>query len=170
MAKFKLTKKKLISYGIQFLVLLIAVFGISKWQARNLLSEKTIAPDFTLSTLANETISLANYKGKKVVLYFFSPWCTVCKLSSHNIVALRNSKSKDKVAVFGVGMSYRSINEITAFAKSHKFNIPVLLGNSGISRDYKIKAFPTIYIIDEQGLVQDRVVGYTTEAGLRLRL
>ena len=170
MKKIQITKKKAISWGIQLLIFIGIFYGVSKWQSRNLLPEKTSAPDFTLKSLSNKDFSLSDQKGKKIVLYFFSPWCTVCKLSSGNIVELRKDRSKDKVAIFAIGQSYRNVDEVKGFAKKHKLNVPVLLGNRSISSDYKISAFPTIYIIDEHGKVKDRVVGYTTEIGLKLRL
>jgi len=163
-------KKKIVSYLIQILVFFIIIWGVSKWQARNLLTEDSTAPDFTLRSLENREFILSNDKGKKVVLYFFSPWCSVCKYSSHNIVSLRQAKSSDEIVIYAVALSWGRIAEVEKFSADHKLNVPVLLGGADISEKYKIGAFPTIYIIDEKGRIKNRLVGYTTEAGLRLRL
>ena len=154
---------------LQLAIVLVALWGIGKWQARNLLPERAAAPAITLTSLDGERLGTATAKGKTLVLYFFAPWCTVCELSSHNIRALRDGRSEDEVAVYAVGLAYEEDNDLRQFALEHELNVPVLKGTEQTQQDYRIDSFPTVYIIDEDSKVQDRVVGYTTELGLRLR-
>lgn len=140
------------------------------WQTRNLLDVSKKAPNFSLQSLDGDTFTLDTSGKRKTVLYFFAPWCTVCNLSSHNIVSLREALEPKNVAIYAVGLSYSRREEVKAFAEDHKLTVPVLLGSEEIGREYKVKAFPTIYIIDGEGNISGRVVGYTTELGLRVRL
>lgn len=169
MKKFKLTKKKLLSFLFQILIMLIAIYGITKWQSRNLIPINDKAPNIELQTLSKESYSLNKINSKKTIIYFFSPWCSVCKFSSHNIVALRNSKTNKEMEIIAIALSWKDINEVKNFAIDHKLNVPILLGNSSTSKDFKIESFPTIYILDENKTIVDRVIGYTTEIGLRIR-
>ncbi len=153
----------------QVVVVLIALWGIGKWQSRNLLPERAAAPAITLASLDGKQLGTDSAKGRKLVLYFFAPWCSVCELSSHNIRALRDGRSEEEVAVYAVGLAYEQESDLREFAQSHELNVPVLKGTEQTQEDYRIDSFPTVYIIDEDSKVQDRVVGYTTELGLRLR-
>lgn len=162
-------RRKILSWIGQALILIVVVLVITEWQGRHLLSRSTAAPGFTLTSLDGDSVSLESARGKNAVIYFFAPWCSVCRYSSHNIRALREARSEDELAIFAVGLGYQSRSDVERFAREHELNVPVLLGNDAVMRRYNINSFPTIYIIDEDGRVQDRVIGYTTELGLRLR-
>jgi peroxiredoxin len=161
--------KRALSYAAQILVAVVVIWGVSEWQARGLLPRETSAPAFSLRSLEGEELTVESLRGRKVVLYFFAPWCSVCNLASKNIVALREARGEDDVAIVAVGLGWNRRSEVEEFASEHHLNVPVLLGNDEVLRDYNIGAFPTIYVLDERGVVQDRLVGYTTEIGLRLR-
>lgn len=162
-------KRRLLSYALQGLAVLAIVWGVTWYQARRLLPTRVEAPAFALPALTGESHRLAEARGRKVVLYFFAPWCTVCEFSSHNVTALRNARSDQELAIFAVGLGWEEEGELARFAEEHELNVPVLKGDPRVQRDYRVDTFPSIYVIDEQGRIQDRVVGYTTELGLRLR-
>jgi len=166
----KINKKKVITNIIEFLILLIFIWFISKWQSRNLLDNKQVAPNFKLVSLDNLNVELEKSTGKYKVLYFFSPWCTVCNLSSHNISALSKRFFAKDIKIFAIGLSWSKIEDIREFQKKHELKVPVLIGNPEIQRDYKITSFPTIYILDKNNKIKDKVIGYTTEFGLIFRI
>jgi len=169
MKKTKSTKRKIIEWTVQGILMIALFFGLTAWQSRKLVATDTVAPDFSLTTIAGQQVQLSNSKGKKVVLYFFAPWCSVCKYSSHNIVDLRNARSSDDMDIYAVGLGWETPDEVATFAKKHELNVPVLIGDNSLAQDYRVDTFPTVYIIDENGMVSSRMVGYTTELGLRLR-
>ena len=124
------------------------------------------APQFTLPDKNGNNISLADFAGKKVVLYFYSkdntPGCTrqACAF------ALKNSQIENKNAVV-IGISKDSVNSHLNFAT--KYNLPfVLLSDAELSA---IKAYGvwqekklygkvsmgvvrTTFLIDEQGYIK----------------
>ncbi len=169
MKKIKITKKKVISFVLQSLLMIVAVFFITKYQSRNLISNGEIAPNIKLKTLEGSDFDLSKTNSKKTIIYFFAPWCTVCKFSSHNLVALRKAKTNSEMEIIAIALSWEGRDEIVKYAKNHNLNMPVLLGDDLTGQNYKIDTFPTIYILDKNKNIQDRVVGYTTEIGLRLR-
>ena len=142
---------------------------MTAWQGRHLISDDEQAPAFELETLDGGIVSLADTRGRPTVLYFFAPWCTVCNYSSHNIVALREARSEEDLAVYAIGLGWEDAGDLRRFAAEHELNVPVLLGDDRVQRDYKVTSFPTVYVVDPEGNVSDAVVGYTTELGLRLR-
>jgi peroxiredoxin len=165
-----INKKRLKSIILNLLVIVLAFAAVSLWQNRNLLGVSEKAPNFSLESLDGTAFTLDTSGKKKTVLYFFAPWCTVCTLSSHNIVSIREALDPNDVIIYAVGLSYSRKEEVKQFAEEHRLTVPVLLGSENVQKDYKIEAFPTIYIIDRKGEISSRVVGYTTELGLRARL
>lgn len=162
-------KRRALSYGLQALVVIAVVWGMTWYQARRLLPTRSEAPAFALPSLGGDTYRLADARGRKVVLYFFAPWCTVCEFSSHNVNALREARTDEELAIYAIGLGWEEPAELSRFAEEHALGVPVLEGGTAIQRAYQVDTFPSIYIIDEQGRIEDRVVGYTTELGLRLR-
>ena len=162
-------RRRVVSIVAQVAVVAAVVFGIAEWQARDLVPRRSAAPGFTLRALDGAEVALSESRGKTVVLYFFAPWCGVCSASSKNVVALREARGEDEVAIYAVGLDWSTTGELSRFAREHELNVPVLLGDDGVRRSYSIQAYPTVYVIDDRGRVRDRVVGYTTELGLRLR-
>ncbi len=166
----QITLKKTVSYLVQGIAFMTIVWGISLWQSKNMLPEESPAPGFEGPTLSGEKKGLSDASGKKTVLYFFAPWCTVCKFSSHNIVSIREALDPAEVAVYAVALSYQSKKEVEDFAKKHNLNVPVILGSTKLQKAYRINAFPSVYLIDDGRKIRSRLVGYSTEAGIRLRL
>ena len=124
------------------------------------------APQFTLPDKNGNMVSLSDFLGKKVVLYFYpkdnTPGCTrqACAF------ALRNKEIENKNAVV-IGISKDSVNSHLNFATKH--NLPfVLLSDSdlsviqayGVWQEKKLygKAsmgvVRTTFLIDEQGNIQ----------------
>lgn len=175
MASFKNTVKyvkahKWLSILLEASVIVLVLVLFSWYQNRGTLAaDGAMAPDFTLQSLDGKTYQLSQLKGKKVVIYFFAPWCSICHMSGGNLNNLREARSQDELEILVVGLSYEFPAEIQDFANELQLTMPVLYGEEQLMEDYKIKGFPTYFVIDEDGKVTHRSVGYSTELGLRLR-
>jgi peroxiredoxin len=152
-------------------LLIIAVFFTISWYQNRgtLAADGKVAPDFKLQNLKGDFVELSSMKGKKVLVYFFAPWCRICSLSSGNLNNLRASRDIEELEILIIGLSWESVDELIKFAEKQGFTSPVLIGTSKQLEDYKIKGFPTYFVIDEDGRVIHRSVGYSTEIGLRVR-
>ncbi len=151
-------------------LLVIVMVSISWWQNRGSLEAKgQTAPDFILSSLNQNTHQLSQYQGREVLLYFFAPWCSICRLSADNLNDLRAARSDDELVILMVALSYDDVAEVETFVNDLELQVPVLLGNDQQIQDYQVVGFPTYYVIDEAGKLESRSIGYSTELGLRLR-
>lgn len=85
-------------------VLLVALAG-SVVRAADPPAVNTSAPDFTLKSQENKTVSLHDFKGKWVVLYFYpkdmTPGCTI---EAHNFQADQSKYDKMNAAIVGVSV------------------------------------------------------------------
>jgi peroxiredoxin Q/BCP len=90
-----------------------------------MLKEGDKAPDFHLKTDEGKEVSLADFKGKRVLLYFYpkanTPGCTI---EACDFRDLRSKLDKEDVAVLGV--SADSVKALAGFKQKQKLNFPLL--------------------------------------------
>ena len=117
------------------------------------------APDFELYDLEGKLHKLSDYKGTPILLNFWATWCGPCRSEMPHLEEVyENWKDKDLI-FFAVNVG-ESSTDVTAFLDYFGFNMPVLLDNAKtVSRKYGVSGIPTTYFIDEDGIIQNRVVG-----------
>ena len=145
-------------------VLILAVFGaIHAWQTRNLPIDQE-APETVLALLDGSGVESAVRPGEAGVVYFFAPWCFYCKTSIDNLDELVNSGA----VAWGtaVALDYGSAAEVAEFVEDTGVSLPVLMGDRRTAADWSIRGFPTYYVIDAEGRIHSRSVGYSTKLGM----
>lgn len=150
----------------------LVVAAIWAWQTRHLVGRGEPAPPLDLVTLDGTRFSLHELRGQeKVVVAFWSPWCGVCALETGPLGELyEDARTSDRFSVVAVMLSWEDRAEVERFVAEHDVRLPVLLGDERVRREWAVESYPTIYIVDREGRIEHGVVGYTTEAGLRVRL
>ena len=147
--------------------IIIAVFlAVSAWQGKDLVSNQVPAPLFKLQTLSGDLVALEEFKGKRVLLYFFAPWCKICDLSIGNLNWVRKLRSEDSTELLAVALSYDDLQSVKSFQERNTLDVPVLLGTHEMLSSYRIRAFPTVYTVNKSGEVDGSTVGYATTLGL----
>lgn len=156
---------KPLRWTLEVALFLVIVYGISLWQARNMLdiSGDTPVAQQNLVSLEGNVQPLYG-RGKRTLVYFWAPWCTVCAIS---IDSLQNIEHKN-LDVVTVAMDFESIETVTDFVSTHKVTAPVLLGNNQIRQQFKVQGYPSYYLLDEKGKVVARSIGLNTSFGIRL--
>nr|WP_297348974.1 TlpA family protein disulfide reductase [uncultured Glaciecola sp.] len=154
------------SWTRDILIGVIIITGFMAYQNRNLLEDdgsiQISAQNFI--QLNGEMYSLEP-SDKKTLLYFFAPWCTVCKMSIGNLDVV----DTDDFNVVRVALDYQSVEEIHAFAKDAGVQGTVLLGGEPHKKRFNISGYPTYYILNENLQVIKHDMGYSTSLGLKLR-
>ena len=124
-----------------------------------LLSRKVSPRDFSLPTLAGETQSLAALKGKVVFLNFWATWCGPCRDEMPSMEALYMRFREKGLEIIAVNSGERQ-PDVLAFMQSNRLSFPALLDEDGrVSGDYGIRAIPTSFLIDREGMIILRKVG-----------
>ena len=157
-------------FALEALVFVVIVAGIQAWRARDLLpaDERTAVPAFELTDLEGRTWRSTDLPGKPAVIYFFAPWCGVCAASSPQLRWFHRWRGED-VQVILIGLDYGSRFEVREYAREHSLTMPVLFGTPATGAAYRIRGYPTYYVIDAQGRIARRDVGLSTVAGLWIR-
>jgi cytochrome c biogenesis protein CcmG/thiol:disulfide interchange protein DsbE len=143
---------------LALVVILAKGFGRDPHQVPFMLKGKP-APEFKLRTLdARQEISLAQLRGKPVVVNFWSTWCGPCKME-HPVLEWGFREYGSQVQFLG------SIFEDTeenarAFIRQHGSPFPQLVDPlSRLAVDYGVAGVPETYFIDASGVIRDKHVG-----------
>ncbi|MEW5787357.1 MAG: TlpA disulfide reductase family protein [Pseudomonadota bacterium] len=118
------------------------------------------AQAFTLTDSKGKTHSLAQYKGKWVLVNFWATWCPPCLEEIPDLVALHENK-KNKLVVLGVAMDYQDPKQVVQFADQMMVTYPVILGDHKMAAQIgAIQGLPTTYLYNPEG----RMVAYNVGA------
>ena len=149
-------------------VLIIAAFTlISMWQTRDLPDDEH-TPPLELPWLDDRSADSVMVPGEAGVVYFFAPWCFYCRTSIDNLDELLSSGKVAWARV--VALDYESLDEVREFIDETGVDLPVLLGGPKTTMDWRIRGFPTYFVIDGDGRIVSRSVGYSTKLGLQARV
>jgi peroxiredoxin len=122
----------------------------------------TKAPDFTLSTTPGEEVSLAEYRGKPVILVFYpADWSAVCgdQMGFYNEVLPEFRRLGAEL----LGISVDSVYSHAAFAENRKLRFPLLADFEpkgavarmyGVYRQHDGISERALFLIDKEGIVR----------------
>jgi peroxiredoxin len=128
--------------------------------AKKRTSAKKAAPEFSLKDANGQTVHLADYKGKVVLLDFWATWCGPCKIEIPWFMDFEKQFKGEGFAVLGVSMDEDGWTAINPYVKNMKMNYRVLLGNDQISTAYGgLDSLPTTLLIDRDGGIASVHVG-----------
>ncbi len=120
------------------------------------------APAFSLPDLDGKTVSLADFKGKVIILDFWATWCPPCRAEVPDFVRLQ-SKYRDKgLAVVGLSMDAGGVKDVRPFAEEFNVNYTMLIAKDETANAYGgIVGIPTTFVLDRQGRIVKKFVGKT---------
>ena len=121
------------------------------------------APAFKLPDLSGKPVSLADFKGKVIILDFFASWCPPCRQEVPDFVELQKSYGDKGFAMVGVALV--SAGEAKAFADKIGVNYPILIDDGKVSIAYgPIRSIPTTFVIDRSGKIVKLYIGFRAKA------
>jgi len=146
--------------------------ALSAWQEQDMLDSNSTAPVLTANALDGKVYQfpLADSSNKYTLVYFFAPWCKVCHLSIGNLNIVRNQIDEEKLAIIIVAIDWKNKEEVEQYMAEHELDFPVLLGDHQWQQQYKIQGFPSYYILDQQGEILSRSMGYSSSIGMLRRI
>jgi peroxiredoxin len=147
----------------------IAVIGISSiilffnnsagTQSAN--ASKKYVPNVSAKDLDGKDVELKTLvDGKLTLLIFFATWCPSCKQELGEIEKYF-PKYKDKglsILAFSVD---ENVADVIKYNKENNLSIKVLMSNAELMSAYGgIKAVPTTFLLDNEGQIKNRIIGY----------
>ena len=122
------------------------------------------APDFTITDIQGKKLSLADYKGKVVLLDFWATWCAPCLEEIPHFIDMQQRLGPQGFQVIGISMD-DGPKPVQQFYEEHKLNYPVAVGDSKLADSYGgVLGLPVTFVINRDGQIRKKFVGATDPA------
>ncbi len=128
------------------------------------------APEIPFKDLENTSHTLAQYKGKVVLLHFWTDFCQSCRAEFPRMQETYKALEGEKFELLAVNVGQpKSASE--KFKKDFSVTFPMLTDEKNISKElYKVEAFPTNYFITPDGKILRKIVGWLDQSQIEFVL
>jgi len=157
---------------------LVAVPGGESLEFHSPLDGKA-APGFALEDVSGKKVSLANYRGKAVLVNFWATWCGPCKIETPWLVELRDKYAAQGFEILGVDTEAEDLKPddkagwdkdragVSRFVAQEKVDYPMLINGDSIADAYGgLDDLPASFFVDRNGKVVAASVGLTSESDI----
>jgi peroxiredoxin len=149
-----------LKYGVPFLVAILISLPVGcKKEAPK--EKRPLAPDFTLPSVDGKTITLSQLRGKVVLLDFWATWCAPCRSAIPHLNGLYKVYQTRGLEIIGVSLDTGSRERVRRFATSMGIQYPIIIADDEVLKNYGISPIPTTYLIDREGYVSSKWVGFS---------
>jgi thiol-disulfide isomerase/thioredoxin len=137
------------------------------------------APAFALEDLSGKKVSLADYRGKAVLVNFWATWCGPCKIETPWLVELRDKYAAQGFEILGVDTEAEDLKPddkagwaknkaaVDKFVAEENVPYPMLLNGDSLSEAWGgLDDLPASFFVDRNGKVIAASVGLTSESDI----
>lgn len=152
-------RKKWLQVVILFFILVIGGYAIVTGLIDS--QEKAIDAgdellDFTLTDLDGNIVSLADYKGKAIMLNFWGTFCPPCVYEMPLFQKYYERHKDDGLVILAVNLNEPPVT-VRRFVKEHGLTFPILLDKEVVRKQYGVKQYPTTFFVNRQGIVVSKI-------------
>ena len=120
---------------------------------------KVMAPDFTLPDTNGKTHHLSDYRGRPVIINFWTTWCPPCREELPSMNRAWHLLEEEGIAMLAINMG-EDEDTIFIFSADYPTDFPVLMDQSGeVIEQWPVKGLPTTYVIAPDGTIAYRAIG-----------
>lgn len=121
---------------------------------------KQVAPPFSLTDLSGNTISLNALRGKVVFINFFATWCGACRSEIPKFARLYKKYNSQGFEIIGVSLDQNEPKMLKRFLEIYQVQYPVVFATRDMIYQYGgISAIPTTVVINQDGIIDQMIVG-----------
>jgi peroxiredoxin len=119
------------------------------------------APEVELERLDGGLVRLSDLRGQVVVLNVWASWCPPCRAEMPALQALHELRGGDGVVVLGINSTVQDSEQaVRDFALEYGLTFAIGLDRDGqATRQYQVRALPSTFFIDREGIIRRVVVG-----------
>jgi peroxiredoxin len=126
--------------------------------------QRRVMPDFTLNDASGHPVTLSDFRGKVVLLNF---WTTSCPQCDGEIPWFNEFQRTygDELVVLGVSLDKDGWASAGPYVEARRINYRVMVGGDEVVRQYgSLRSIPTTLIIDKSGRIAVTHVGFCTKS------
>ncbi len=162
--KNRSTKGRIVSLLIQIMFFVGLFLLVRSWTQKDMITGP--APALTSTDLQGQQVSLSDYRGKPLLVSFWASWCKICQLEQGAISSVSKSWP-----VLTIAMQSGNKQEVAEFIQERGLNWRTIVDESGdLAKRFGVPGVPAHFILDGEGNIRYREMGYTTTLGLKARL
>ncbi len=124
------------------------------------------AADFSLQDMGGKNVKLSDYKGKVVLLDFWATWCPPCRASIPGLEKIHKTYKDKGLVILAVSLDEGGWDEVKSFIADSGITYTVLKGTDDVSEQYQVRSIPMILILDKEGRITKRYLGFGNEEDL----
>jgi thiol-disulfide isomerase/thioredoxin len=127
------------------------------------------APEVTFKDLDGTDTTLANYRGKVVLVNFWATWCDPCYIEIPWLIEMQQKYEAKGFTVLGIAMDEEGKSAVAPFLAKERFNVngqklpmnyPVVIGNDDVADKFGgLLGYPTSFLISKDGKIVKKVQG-----------
>ncbi len=116
--------------------------------------------NFSLPDLQGNVHSLADFRGKVLVVNLWATWCPPCLEEVPKLNELQEKYNGQRVQVVGIALDKDSLDLVAPFVKEHDIKYVILVGDQQmLSSLQNFKGVPTTMVFDQRGDIHRRFDG-----------
>lgn len=114
-------------------------------------ADRKKAPEFELQDKDGNTVRLADYRDKVVVIDFWATWCGPCKAEMPWLIELSKKYQEEGLVVLGISMDSDGWTTVKPFIEKMGVSYPILKGTKRVAYLYgDVDALPVAFFVDRQ--------------------
>ncbi len=127
------------------------------------------APEVTFKDLNGKDATLAQYKGKVVLVNFWATWCDPCYIEIPWLIEMQQKYEAKGFTVLGISMDEEGKAAVDPFLAKERFNVngeklpmnyPIVIGNDEVADKFGgLLGYPTSFLISRDGKIVKKVQG-----------
>ena len=145
--------------SVLLLVALVMPLAIAAAAPKAPPARRSAAP-FDVTTLNGQRVTLEGLRGKVVILDFWATWCPPCRMEIPHFKALY-AKYHPKLEILAISLDEEGERVVAPFVRKQGITYPVAIGQDRLVSAYGgIRGIPTTFVIDRQGRIVKKYIGY----------
>jgi peroxiredoxin len=158
------TKKQKAGLFIAFVIIVLIIAIIIIRPFSNVGNE---APNFNISDIDGNKVTLSDYRGKVVVLDLMATWCGPCITEMGHLKEIYNKYNSSEVVIMSIGIDEKeSEAKLRQFKNDYGDDWIFARDIDGVEGKYGVEFIPTLVIIDKNGIIAYENVGVTSSSTL----
>ena len=154
----------MMKFGIVLLLIVLLLSGCDNSTSEQQVPKGgligTPAPDFILTDMQGQKVTLSQFRGKVVVLNFWATWCPPCKDEMPSMEQLYRDYRDNGLVMLAVNVEGNGKEAVEKFLRTTPHSFPILLDSENVAQNtYGVFRFPESFIIDRNGVVVEKIIG-----------